>query len=181
MNICKLGDTIDLTFVVRAPTGTVADADSTPTCVVFEGTSDTSILSPTITKRGSATGVYRLRIALSTANGFEVGKSYSVVATVVSGGITDKSVLNTFFIDLVQRKAFAVVADGGNTATTFKTDLSESTTDHWKDCLVAMATGTLAGQVKKCTAYNGTTKFITFTNGFTGAPSAGDVGVVINQ
>jgi hypothetical protein len=67
-----------------------------------------------------------------------------------------------------------VVADGGNSATTFKTDRTETTTDFWKDALVNFLTGNLAGQVKKVTAYDGTNKILTFTNGFTGTPAASD-------
>ena len=68
----------------------------------------------------------------------------------------------------------SVVANGGNTATTFKTDRAESTADHWKDALLCFTTGALEGQVKKVSAYDGSTKFVTLSSAFTGAPSAGD-------
>jgi hypothetical protein len=74
----------------------------------------------------------------------------------------------------------AVVSDAGNTATTFKTDLTESTNDHWKDAYFTFFSGALKGQVKKISAYNGTTKFITLSAAFTAAPGAGDKGYVIN-
>lgn len=74
----------------------------------------------------------------------------------------------------------SVVADGGNTATTFKSDRTEATTDYWKDALVLFTSGTLAGQVKKVSAYNGTTKFVTVSAAFTGAPSAADRFVFVN-
>lgn len=68
----------------------------------------------------------------------------------------------------------SVVANGGNTATTFDTDRTESTADHWKDALLCFTTGALEGQVKKVSAYDGTTKFVTLSSAFTGAPAAGD-------
>lgn len=74
----------------------------------------------------------------------------------------------------------SVVADGGNTSTTFKTDRAEATTDYWKDALVLFTSGALAGQVKKVSAYNGTTKFVTLSSAFTGAPSAADRFVFVN-
>jgi hypothetical protein len=74
----------------------------------------------------------------------------------------------------------AVVSDAGNAANTFRTDLAESTNDHWKDCLLLFTSGALAGQVKKVTAYNSTTKFVTVSNPFTGTPAAGDRFVLIN-
>ena len=74
-----------------------------------------------------------------------------------------------------------VVADGANTATTFKTDLSSATNDQWKDALLLFLDGALAGQVKKISAYNGTTKFVTLSSAFTAAPSAGDTFRLVNR
>lgn len=73
-----------------------------------------------------------------------------------------------------------VVTDGGNTASTFKTDLSEGTDDYWKDALLLFTSGALAGQVKKITTYSGTTKFVTLSAALTGTPSSGDRFVLIN-
>jgi hypothetical protein len=73
-----------------------------------------------------------------------------------------------------------VLTNGGNTALTFLTDRSESTNDYWKDALVLFTTGALIGQVKKATAYNGSTKFLTVSGGFTGTPSNGDRFVLVN-
>jgi len=75
----------------------------------------------------------------------------------------------------------AVVADGSNAAGTFKTDLSSATADFWKDALLRFTSGSLAGQVKKITAYNGTTKFVTLNSAFTAAPSTGDRFVLVNR
>src|SRR5687768_15220248 len=65
----------------------------------------------------------------------------------------------------------SIVTDGGNTALTFKTDLSESTNDFWKDALILFTSGTLSGQVKKITGYTGATKFVSVQSAFTGTPS----------
>ncbi len=74
----------------------------------------------------------------------------------------------------------AVLADGGNTASTFKTDRAEPVADHWKDTLLLFTTGALEGQVKKVSGYNAATGFITVSSPFTGSPSAGDRFVLIN-
>ena len=74
----------------------------------------------------------------------------------------------------------AVVADGANSATTFKTNLTQSINNYWKDCFLKFTSGNLINQVKKITAYNGTTKFVT-VNAFTGIPSASDTFEIINQ
>lgn len=76
-----------------------------------------------------------------------------------------------------------VQADAGNSATVFKTDLTEAANDHFKSpSLVKFITGGLAGQVRPLAptgAYDGTTKQLTVSSGFTGAPATGDKGVVI--
>lgn len=77
-------------------------------------------------------------------------------------------------------KTGAVVSDAGNTSSTFKTNLSESSNDHWKDALLVFTTGSLLGQVKKITAFNATTDFVTVSPAFTAAPSAGDLFIVID-
>lgn len=73
-----------------------------------------------------------------------------------------------------QHPSALVVADGSNAADSFKTDLTEATNDYWAGALLVFTSGTLAGQVKKVSAYNGTTKFVTLSSGFTAAPSASD-------
>jgi hypothetical protein len=75
----------------------------------------------------------------------------------------------------------SVATDGSNSATSFKTDLSSSTNDFWKDALLLITSGALAGQVKKITAYNGTTKFITVEGGFTATPADAVTFTVINR
>jgi hypothetical protein len=65
----------------------------------------------------------------------------------------------------------AVATDGGNSATSFKTTLTQAEDDHWKDAFLRITSGDLHGQVKKVSAYNGTTKFITLIGGFTDIPA----------
>jgi hypothetical protein len=74
----------------------------------------------------------------------------------------------------------AVVDDAANSETTFETDLASAVNDYWKDALLLFTSGTLAGQVKKITAYTGATKFVT-CGAFTAEPTAGDAFVLINR
>lgn len=60
-------------------------------------------------------------------------------------------------------KSGAVATDGTNSATTFKTDLVETNNDQWKDAFLTITSGVLAGQTRKITGYDGTTKFITLS------------------
>src|SRR4051812_2501271 len=92
----RLEETIYVDFITSSSTGAAVDADSTPTCEVFEDATDTAILSPTVVKRTSKTGNYRIPVACTTANGFEVGKSYNVVVSATIGGVAAKAVAARF-------------------------------------------------------------------------------------
>jgi hypothetical protein len=72
------------------------------------------------------------------------------------------------------------VATGTNTPTTFNTNRTDSINDVWKDCLLLFTSGFLQDQVKKVTAYNATTHYITVLGGFTSAPVAGDEFLLLN-
>lgn len=75
----------------------------------------------------------------------------------------------------------SVATDAGNSATSFKTDLSSSVNDFWKDTFLVLTSGTLAAQVKKVTGYNGTTKIITVSGGFTSTPADGVTFILVNR
>ena len=92
----KLSETIYLDFITNDDTGAAADADTLPTCKVFEDANDTPILTPAVTKRVGETGNYRVAVACTADNGFEVRKSYSVVIAATVGGVAAKTVLDNF-------------------------------------------------------------------------------------
>lgn len=97
----KLDETIYVDFITSAADGSAADADSLPTAEVFENATDTTVAALTVTKRTSKTGNYRLPIACTTANGFEVDKSYNVVASATVGGVAAKAVVARFQVRAV--------------------------------------------------------------------------------
>lgn len=74
----------------------------------------------------------------------------------------------------------SVATDAGNSATSFKTNLTEAVNDFWKDSYLQITSGALLGQVKKITAYNGTTKIIT-CDAFTGTPADAVTFKIINE
>ncbi len=86
-----------------------------------------------------------------------------------------------YYGTMSDQPAAAVVADSGNVATLFVTNLTSAVTDFWKDAVVVFTTGALAGQLKRVTGYNGTTKALSFAAGFTSAPATGDLFVIINS
>ncbi len=74
----------------------------------------------------------------------------------------------------------AVATDAGNSATSFKTNLTQTATDHWKNSFIRITSGSLLGQVRRVTGYNGTTKVIT-CDAFTGTPADGVTFDLINE
>ncbi len=176
--IVHLGQTIHLDFATTNPSTAAAATASAVTVRVFEDASDTAILTPTATERTAYTGNYRVPVACTTANGFEVGKSYNVVVEATVGGVTARGVVGSFVLAAPVYYG-TVVADGGNTATTFCTDLAD-VTGHWVDCFCTFVTGSLAGQTKPVSAFNGTTDFLTAGSAFTAAPSAGDRFILVD-
>ena len=76
-----------------------------------------------------------------------------------------------------------VVADGGNTAATFKTDLPNTTDDgFYQEAWILFRTGTLAlAGPRKITAYTAATQFVTVTPAFTGVPSPGTEFTLVNR
>lgn len=75
----------------------------------------------------------------------------------------------------------SVAADGGNTASTFKTNLSETSNEHWKESFVLITSGTLTGAVRKVDGYNGTTKFITVSPAFPSTPANSVTFTILNR
>lgn len=176
MNV-ELGRDLTFRLVTNNYQGESQDADSTPTCAVYEDANDTSIYDPTVVNR--TTGEYRVTVACTTANGFDEGKSYNVIVTAVVDGVTSRAVLGTFLC-YPTRPRGAVATDAGNSATAFKTDRIEAVNDYWKNALILITSGALDGQIAKVQAYNGTTKIITLSAALTGTPADGVTFVLIN-
>ena len=74
----------------------------------------------------------------------------------------------------------AVVADGGNTTTTFVTNLTEASSEFWKGAGIVFTSGALKGQVREVASYNGNTKALTLAVALTAVPAAGDAFTIIN-
>ena len=77
-------------------TGQVSDADFLPTCQVFENTTDTPLMTPTVVKRTAQTGDYRVSIDVTEANGFQADTSYNVIGIATVAGITAKARIEVF-------------------------------------------------------------------------------------
>lgn len=88
---CVLGDNLVFSICTHdATTGVLTDTDSAPTYRVYEDETGTAILNGTMAKLDDAntTGFYTELIEVTTANGFEDGKSYTIYVSATVDGDT---------------------------------------------------------------------------------------------
>lgn len=109
----SLDEVVYFDFATFNPTtGGNLVADSTPTFAVYEESTDTDIgVGGNATLRTSLTNKYRISFTCSSANGFELGKWYSVYATAVVSGITSTAVVKNFRIKAAENVAGYPVDD----------------------------------------------------------------------
>jgi hypothetical protein len=75
----------------------------------------------------------------------------------------------------------AVVDDVTNAANFFETNLTSAVSDYCVGSFLKFTSGTLINQVRRISAYNGTSFTITVSSAFTAEPTAADTFVIINQ
>jgi hypothetical protein len=107
--------------------------------------------------------------------------AYRVLLVDTTAGITS---YDPEIIEVSGGMTFLVVADAGNSATVFKTDLTETANDFFKaPGLVKFLNGNLLGctprRLADASAYNGTTKVLTVASAFTATPDDGARGLLI--
>lgn len=90
-----IGDNLTFSITTHDPTiGDLTDADSAPSYRLYEDETETPILTGTMAKLDDAntTGFYVETVACTVANGFEVGKTYSIyiaaAVNTITGGIS---------------------------------------------------------------------------------------------
>lgn len=97
-------------FTTHNPTtGNVQDADSLPTAQVFEEDRGDPIHTPVVTKISGQTGLYMVRLELTTGNEFELDKSYNVIVGATVESITAKSRIAQFTLDKIPVRDLADV------------------------------------------------------------------------
>lgn len=105
---CQLGDNLVFSICTHDPdTGVLTDADAAPAYRIYEDETATAILNDTMAKLddGNTTGFYTELIAVTTANGFESGKTYTVYIEATVDGDTG-GIAYSFKVDsLLQRVA----------------------------------------------------------------------------
>ena len=124
--------------------------------------------------------LYVLALDLDSAGPLPPSYFVTPIITAVVGGVTQKAPLESFRAGAMALWG-AVVADGSNTATTFKVSGNfDDTTDSLKEALLVFITGDHKSQMRPASAYDATTDFVTVgQGGFPSAPTAGDRFLVV--
>lgn len=91
--------------------------------------------------------------------------------------IGDSATAGTNFKAAMDSVVPGTAITGTLTTTQMTTDLTETTDNHYFGRLITFKTGNLAGQQTDCTAYNGTTKVLSYTE-LTEAPANTDTFVI---
>jgi len=74
-----------------------------------------------------------------------------------------------------------VATDAGNGANVFKTDLTSTVDSYCVGSYLKIASGTLINEVRRISAYNGTTKTVTLSSALTATPADGVEFYIVNQ
>lgn len=89
-----IGSSLPITFNLHDAFGAESDADSDPAYSVYEMTTETPILTGTLSTfdASNTDGLYDGSITLSEANGFEVGKTYKIRTRAVVDGVAGANI-----------------------------------------------------------------------------------------
>lgn len=124
-------------------------------------------------------GSGQITIILDDPFALTPGVVYRWTATVTVGAFIQRT--SGLFILGPNTFGGVVVADGGNTATTFKVTVRDGTggvvdtADGWSGALLCLNRGAGASaDVRRVTSYNAATDFVTLTEALPSAPATGD-------
>ena len=166
---CYLGDNLVFSICTHDPdTGVLTDASST-LYYVYEDENSTDLLTGSLAKLDDAatTGFYTESIAVTAANGFEVGKTYTIYieATVDSdkGGICYSFKVNPMTAAIMAKLSLSAntivsgtVSHENTAATTtvfYCDDITTAAADHYNGRYVFFTSGTLQNQMTDITDY----------------------------
>lgn len=183
---------------------TIADNEATATAYTQAGSTIETIstlgtyAAPTATKcrfkevdSTNHKGVYEIqladaRYAVSGAKSLLVSVSGATncAETDVVIPLRDLDPYNAKWTALLDGTPSGSVVDDNDpdpTTTAFETDLAEASDDHYNGAFCVFYSGALAGQSRKISDYDGTSKVLTVATAFTEAPAAGDDFLILGR
>ena len=153
----------NITGNLSGSVGSVTGAVGSVTGAVGSVTGHTNQTGDTFALANGAAGF----VAIDT-----VVDAIKVVTDALTSAAAAKLALTTLTV------ANSTINDASATTTTFITNLTEATDDHYNGLVIAFTDGALLGQKTEITDYDGTTKTLTVT-ALTEAPADGDAFVIL--
>lgn len=146
-----------------------------PTVTLSKNGAAAAAASGAVTEIGT-TGVYVL-----AGHAADRDTTGSVLLHAVSAGADNCDVLYDVveYDPMVPYDSGAVVADAGNGAATFMTNLSSATDDKYINRWLKMTSGPISGEQRRISDYNGTTKVVTLSSAFTDTPGATETFILL--
>lgn len=157
--------------ITRATNGTISVYSTNNTTQTTTGVTDTEDFD-------SVTGLHHVAIALTDAFYVKGGQFQVVLTGAVVDGVTIAPVVLAHF-SISYADLGTVVDDAANSATTFETDLASAVNDFHNEAFLTFISGSLAGQTRRISDYDGSTKFVTLDPAATAEPTAGDTFLVV--
>jgi len=200
----NIGENLTFSITTHDPdTGVLTDADAAPAYRIYENETAVPILTGTmdLLDAVNTTGFYAETIAVSLANGFEDGKSYTIYITATvdgdTGGIcygfrartaTNADVADAIWDEILTSGTHNVAysagyrlrclvlrqgqAQGGST-NSITLAAAESATNHiFNENIISLISGTGAGQTRLISEYDGGTKVAIVDKPWFTAPNA---------
>lgn len=172
--------------------GSATDASAGPTWRIYEEETATPILTGTMSLLDSTNtaGFYSEQVTLSTANGFEEGKSYGIYMEATVAGITGAA-HHHFKVEAVPATVATILSalgiivgavnDAAATTTDWDTDgFTEATTGHFNGSILVFTGGALTGQSRVITTYTATGQNVAFDEPWTEAPANNDPFIILH-
>jgi hypothetical protein len=135
-----------------------------------------SLISGTSAEIPSVSGLYKIDLAVADTD------TVGALALHVTASGCDEL---TIPCQVIAQPDFTVgsVNDASPGTDRFKTTLTETTPDYWRDCDLVVLTGTLTQQRKRVSRYviDGSDHWIYVSSSFTGAPVNGDKFCLVNH
>lgn len=145
----------------------------------YNGTTKVASIVPDWITTPDTTSEYIVEEALTVTGLIEAAPLAAVADEVLDEALSGHNTAGTLGKAVRQMKEGLIseessVNDAGATDTSFITNLTEASDDHYNDLTMVFTSGALTGQSRVIADYNGTTKTVTFDEAWTEAPADAD-------
>lgn len=185
-------DTVKIDAQVKLANGTAINNAET-TIDIYNPSGTQIVHNSAMSYVASSSGVYRYAYTIPSTNGSYLYEVTASASAIMGYGAANFEVRGATTVDLTPVTtgldklvgAFIVVqasvSDAGPASASFTTSLTKTTTDFYKNAVLTFTSGSLTGQSRRVSAYNGTTKTVTLSPDLSSPPANGDLFTIVAQ